>query len=302
MRSLGKSSAQELKLLLEKARQERVDVSIIERLKVFLYFAERGKSVSATCRHFGISRSTFHRWMERFDPRDIRSLQDQTTQPQYAQRAALSDEIIELIGRYRMRSPHIHKNQISELLEHEHGVKVPPASIGHIIQDKCFYFADTPLHWKKRMTHHRETERQTSGVSGASEAVPLVQKSLLGKETPVPVDIAPPAPDAQVSKAGVFWRSIRRQFIVPSIVTAIAFVTMLLGTELWEWEEAVQKNIQAMPTLGESASVASVPRYDVGTYQRHISVPFAFLPRMSVETHVAWSCRIIYCSKTRALI
>src|SRR4051794_22561659 len=46
-----------------------------ERLRWFLHFAEHG-SVSATCRQFGIARTTFYRWARRFDPSDLRTLED----------------------------------------------------------------------------------------------------------------------------------------------------------------------------------------------------------------------------------
>ncbi len=41
------------------------------RLKVLDY--ARTHSVAATCRHFGIARSTFYRWQSRYDPQHLSS-------------------------------------------------------------------------------------------------------------------------------------------------------------------------------------------------------------------------------------
>jgi hypothetical protein len=48
---------------------------VTERLRWFLYFHFSG-SVGATCRHFGIARTTFYRWAQRFDPTSLRSLEN----------------------------------------------------------------------------------------------------------------------------------------------------------------------------------------------------------------------------------
>ena len=49
------------------------------RLK-FLEFSN-GHSVSLTCRHFGISRSTFYRWKKRYNPKNLQSLEDRPRTP-----------------------------------------------------------------------------------------------------------------------------------------------------------------------------------------------------------------------------
>jgi len=239
-------SAQEIQTLLEKAQQEGLDASIIERLKVILHFAQNRQSVSATCRHFGISRSTFHRWMERFDPTDVRSLQDRSREAVYVQQTTLASEIIEIIRRYRLRYPHMGKEKISDLLRAEHGVEVSPSAIGRIIERECFYFADTPLHWKKRMAFNLETGQQVSGDSTAGDSAEQGQRLSAGAEHPVDIDIAP-------SGARLLWRHIRRLLLVSSIITNVAFLAMLLSMSLWERaEKAKEQRILALPPAIES--------------------------------------------------
>ena len=38
-----------------------------QRLKWFDYYHSHGRNVARTCRYFGISRQTFHRWRRRYD-------------------------------------------------------------------------------------------------------------------------------------------------------------------------------------------------------------------------------------------
>lgn len=37
--------------------------------------------VTVTCRRFGISRSTYYRWWKRFDPRNLKSLENRSRRP-----------------------------------------------------------------------------------------------------------------------------------------------------------------------------------------------------------------------------
>ena len=56
------------------------------RLRWFDWHREHGENVSLTCRHFGIGRSTFYRWAKRYNPRDLRSLEDQPSRPRRCRR------------------------------------------------------------------------------------------------------------------------------------------------------------------------------------------------------------------------
>ncbi len=53
---------------------------VIRRLEWLLHLSTHG-SVSGTCTHFRIPRSTLYRWLKRFDPCDVRSLQDNPKHP-----------------------------------------------------------------------------------------------------------------------------------------------------------------------------------------------------------------------------
>jgi transposase-like protein len=41
-------------------------------------FYRQSKNVALTCRHFGISRQTFYRWLKRYEPLDLTSLEERS--------------------------------------------------------------------------------------------------------------------------------------------------------------------------------------------------------------------------------
>jgi transposase-like protein len=111
MLTSGTPSPEQLYILLARAEREGLDASVIDRLKVILHFAEHRHSISETCRQFGISRSTFHRWIERFDPENLSTLADKSHEPLTLRQSAIDAESVELIRRYRMRYPQMGKER-----------------------------------------------------------------------------------------------------------------------------------------------------------------------------------------------
>jgi len=46
-----------------------------------LFYLFKGRNAARTCRHFGISRQTFYRWLRRFDRHDLRTLEGRSHRP-----------------------------------------------------------------------------------------------------------------------------------------------------------------------------------------------------------------------------
>ncbi|MBU2213045.1 helix-turn-helix domain-containing protein, partial [Patescibacteria group bacterium] len=64
--------------LIERALDEGQPKEVAQRLQWLLNYCDH-QSVSAVCRHFKIARSTFYRWYDRFDPKDLSTLIDKPT-------------------------------------------------------------------------------------------------------------------------------------------------------------------------------------------------------------------------------
>lgn len=71
-----------------------------ERLKFVLAYRETGPNeMAALCREFGISRKTGYKWVRRYDPEDLRSLEDRSRRPWFSPHAIdpkLEEAIVEL--------------------------------------------------------------------------------------------------------------------------------------------------------------------------------------------------------------
>lgn len=65
----------ELHALLNQARDGEYPIEVQERLEWLINFVSHG-SVSQTCKRFDIARTTFYRWLNRFDATDLHSLTD----------------------------------------------------------------------------------------------------------------------------------------------------------------------------------------------------------------------------------
>jgi transposase len=121
-----------------------------QRLQWFIYSAMHDGNVSLTCRYFGISRSTFLRWIERFDPLQPETLEEHSRRPHHVRESETSDDVVALIKKYRTENVLISKEQIEEELRTKHNIALSALTIGRVIAREGFFFADTPAHRRKR--------------------------------------------------------------------------------------------------------------------------------------------------------
>lgn len=121
------------------------------RLQWIIYFIGHQGSILDTCQKFGISRSTLHRWLERFDPANLSSLEEGSHAPRNVRQPMVPANVVALIRMYREQWTTIGKEKISKLILDQHGISISPSSVGRVIEQECFYFGSTPLHWRKRL-------------------------------------------------------------------------------------------------------------------------------------------------------
>ena len=63
------------------AKLLRLSTMARQRLEWFLWREDRQATITVTCRHFGISPKTYHKWARRFDDANLRTLEDASTAP-----------------------------------------------------------------------------------------------------------------------------------------------------------------------------------------------------------------------------
>ena len=256
-------SAAPLKLLLEQAQQQGLDRSIVHRLRVLVYFTEHLYSISATCRFFGISRSTFYRWIEHFDPKDLSTLQDRSAPAFASQKSIVSVETVELIRRYRMRYVQIGKERISELFASDHNIVLSPSTIGRVIERECLYFDNTPFHWKKRQSLKEQDIRHETPSQDESITAPSRRESLGEPLSSEPLEIVRQPDASQENRAVTLPQSRRFEFwrflMVASVLSNIVFASALVGIAVFE--SSVSKTNAASDTheFEETAVLHTAP-------------------------------------------
>ncbi len=208
-------SRQSLRDALASPAAKRLSPQARERLAWIAHFVEHGASVTETCARFGIARATFHRWLERFDVRDLTSLEDRP--PEHAPRGdSVAPAVRTLIRAYRQAEPLLGKQQISERLRIDHNLSVSSSTVGRIIEQECLYFAPTPLHWRKRHAH-------------AERTAPSTDRTLL----PVP-EAASACPCFWCRFQRRHWPLLRRHIALTSVLANVALIGLFAWTILWE--------------------------------------------------------------------
>lgn len=109
--------------LSQKARQ---------RLPWFDYYQAHGRQAALTCRYFGISRQTFYRWKRRYDPQELKSLEDGSHRPHRRRRPTWTAEQADRVRRRREQYPRWGKDKLAVLLRGE-GWHVSVSMVGRIL-------------------------------------------------------------------------------------------------------------------------------------------------------------------------
>ncbi len=148
--ALSEHTISGLRRILKNSVTSELSNEAMQKLKWFLFAAEHDGNVSLTCRHFGISRSTFLRWSERFDAADLRTLDEQSRCPHNVRAPETDAATIALVTSIRKQEPLASKEKIRETLLKTNGIALSTSTIGRIINRHKLFFADTASHRAKR--------------------------------------------------------------------------------------------------------------------------------------------------------
>jgi len=103
------------------------------RAKWFDYYYAKGKNARKTCRHFGISPDTFYRWKKRYNPQNLKTLEDRSHRARYLRKHTWSPDMEEAVLKLREEYPRWGKEKLAVLL-HEDGMKISVSMVGRIIR------------------------------------------------------------------------------------------------------------------------------------------------------------------------
>jgi len=103
-----------------------------QRLRWFDHYHAQGDNAALTCRYFGISRRTFYRWKRRYDPENLRTLEDGSHRPQRRRRPTWTGEQVEQVRRLREQYPRWGKDKLAVRLRRQ-GWPVSVSMVGRIL-------------------------------------------------------------------------------------------------------------------------------------------------------------------------
>jgi putative transposase len=119
------------------------------RLRWFDWHHANGENVSRTCRHFSIARQTFYRWLKRYNPYDLTTLEDRSSRARHCRQKTWTPAEILAVCKIRERFPAWGKVKLAKLLL-KAGLKLSASRVGRI------------LSYLKRTRQLKEPLRRTS--------------------------------------------------------------------------------------------------------------------------------------------
>lgn len=86
------------------------------RLKWMDYYESHGRNAALTCRYFGISRQTFHRWRRRYNPQRPSSLEERSRRPHRVRQPTWTPELVEAVQHLGKHCSRWGKDKLTPLL------------------------------------------------------------------------------------------------------------------------------------------------------------------------------------------
>jgi hypothetical protein len=170
-----------------------------QRRRAVEWWQNNGRSVTATARRFGISRSTFYRWQERYDPeRPARSLRSRWHRPSQPRPRPQGERFLMATLALHVEHPRWGRGRLHHALLQELGDAPSPATIGRwlaLILLKCpvckgrdgvhemaFHLSSEDLrHFLPQPHLPRRNPRSTEKADAVREAARILRRAVRHK-------------------------------------------------------------------------------------------------------------------------
>ena len=114
-------------------RGQELSAQVRRRLKWMDYYEGHGHNARLTCRHFDISPQTFYRWRRRYDPGNLRTLENCSRRPHRRRQPTWSPELAQAVLSLREQYPRWGKDKLAVLLRRG-GWQVSTSMVGRILR------------------------------------------------------------------------------------------------------------------------------------------------------------------------
>ena len=103
------------------------------RLRMMLWYDEHGRNAALTCRHFGICRDTFYRWLRRFEKYGPGGLENGSHRPRHVRTPTWTKELENAVLELRQLTPGWGKDKLVVLLR-DQGWQCSTSMVGRILR------------------------------------------------------------------------------------------------------------------------------------------------------------------------
>ena len=124
------------------ARLPKLSQEARQRLKWFDHYRQ-SDNASKTCRYFGISRKTFHKWKKRYLKYYLPSLEAHSKRPRRFRSSKIPFATALLVKKLRTRYPYYSKYKLAVILKRDHDVLLSASTVGRIIKKYSLFFKST---------------------------------------------------------------------------------------------------------------------------------------------------------------
>lgn len=122
----------------------------------FDFYFSRDQNARLTCRHFGITPRTFYKWLRRYDPKDLTSLEGHSRRPGRVRSSPLPRATVDKIVALRREFPAWSKCKLAVLLRARHGIALSPSTLGRIFKKHNLFLPKVRKKGLRRLARKRE--------------------------------------------------------------------------------------------------------------------------------------------------
>jgi transposase InsO family protein len=129
------------------------------RLSWIDYYHTHSNNAALTCRHFGLTRSCFYKWLQRFKAKGLVGLETVSTRPKNVRQSNVPRAVIDAVTRLRKANPEFSKYKLTIILKRDYGYSLSVSTVGRIISRYHLFF--TPPIKPKNHPHRRKSLQRT---------------------------------------------------------------------------------------------------------------------------------------------
>jgi len=154
------------------ASEQKISREALTRLDWLIFYYTRAKeNASLVCRHYGIARKTFYKWLNQFDETNLRSLETKNRAPISKRKPEYTPEEIQKVIALRAMYPTLGRDKLQVVYEEEYRQKINPWHLRRIVHDFKLYAQRAVKNKRERLQNRilkkkRLTELRKEPFSG----------------------------------------------------------------------------------------------------------------------------------------